>query len=1444
TVQANGIELEDQFGASVAISGDLLVVGAPNKDDGSGAAYLFQRLGVSWTPLAARYGVSGYQLGTSVDIDGNISIIGIPGADAAYVYALEGGDWDYQDTLFGSANTEFGTAVAVDNDTAVVGAPDANGGTGAAYVYTASGSTWTAQGSPLTADDGAVGDGFGTSVDLSGDFAVVGSPLADGNGQTDVGAAYVFERAAATWTQMTRLDLETEASTDDFFGHDVAIDGERIVVGAYGRDHTYDGTTKESAGEAFAFGLKDGQWRTETVRDPLFGSDASYGDFVGYSVAISGDLAVLGAPQLVGRDFFDSTPSVINTSGTGYAFIRDVSPPITVTVPERQELLIEGAHANTVSGTLGGVETVDFHFFDIKDMTIQTGAGDDTITIEEDGLTAYGMENFTVATGAGDDLLTTLSGKLKPPAVDDYISGDFGSLNEGDSIPPGEEDNYYTRITGAFTYDGGTGTDRLVADADVDWTLGPDKISTPVGGGMLLQNVSDAEIFGGESGNLIAVSGWAGSVTIDGRGGSDQITVHAGDLNEATVGDSGVGSGDEDQLTFIGTNSADVFEINTVTVLLNSREFDYTGMEVLRIAGMAGDDTMTLYDTAVGTTHLDGGDNSDTYDVYTGAQPGDVFVHDTGPFPGNNTNIDTLVVPASSTPGADLFTTTTNRQIHYDNTIENIEYNAQSPYLTFSGTNGADIFIIDGATLSINGAIVDLSSTLTLTLNTSGGNDQVFVNSVLPLLESLVINGEAGSDHIYGPDGDTTWTLTGMNEGTVTGPVDFVFTGVENLSGGDQDDTYVFTNNSVGVSGDLDGGIGNDVLDYSGRTGAVNVNVTAGTTTAVGGTFSGIEEVIGSSAVDTLMDALSTWHITGVNEGDIDGVFAFSSMENLMGGAAADTFIFDSTGVISGVVDGADGEDTLVFNLTNASDTVVADASVVNRNGQLTAYQDIEALTLNTLGGLDSVTVNQAASGFPDTVNVNSGDGDDIITVNMTDGAATTINVDGGAPSASDSVIINGTAAADTIAVEDLTVTFNGTFIDLTDVENLTVDGAGGDDTITLTGTTVTGAVSLLGGADDDAVTLNYPIVTGGLTVDGGSGSANTLTVNLTDSPDDVTLDSATIDISGQTGVDYNQFAHLTLDAAGGTNTVTILDTHTGATTLDTGADTDIITILATSGVLDMDTGGGEDVLNVRAIGAETTISTGEGDDTLNVSSDAPANLGTVNDIGALLALSGDTGDDTLNIVDMDGGIGTLNDAGLTGLGMASSLTYTGMEVLNISLGAGNDVFTIESTHDGTTTFNAGAGSDTITVGSPVPTGGRNLSTILGTVTILGGGGADTLHLDDTGNVNPETGVLTATTVTGLGMATGITYGDIESLEVDLGSGGDNFTIESTHASDTTLNTNGGDDVVLVETTAGDTAVNTGEGADDVNIRAIGAVLTVRTGEEDDTIKVGSFAPG
>ena len=110
------------------------------------------------------------------------------------------------------------------------------------------------------------------------------------------------------------------ASAGDSYGRAVSFDGGRLVVGAPDRDHTFNMTTEAAAGEAFAYNWKDGTWVLETVVDVLFGGGAAAGDQVGYAVGVSGDLVVLGAPQLNGRP----GNNVPDTDGDGYAFVRNV----------------------------------------------------------------------------------------------------------------------------------------------------------------------------------------------------------------------------------------------------------------------------------------------------------------------------------------------------------------------------------------------------------------------------------------------------------------------------------------------------------------------------------------------------------------------------------------------------------------------------------------------------------------------------------------------------------------------------------------------------------------------------------------------------------------------------------------------------------------------------------------------------------------------------------------------------------------------------------------------------------------------------------------------------------------------------------------------------------------------------------------------------------------
>jgi hypothetical protein len=290
----------DFFGRSVALSGNTAVVGAPYADVGEGydqgAVYVFTLSGGNWTQtakLSASNAAAENEFGYSVAIAANIILVGATDGDVgsrtvlgtAYVFTFSGGSWTQTAQLSasdGSSHDRFGTSVATDGNMALVGAVqvDVNGNSfqGAAYVFTRSGSSWT-QTAKLTASDGGDEYFFGRSVALSGNTAVVGAPGADIDGRISQGATYIFTRDGGSWTQTAKLTAG-DGAAGDAFGASLASAGNRVVVGASGRD------------AAYVYSFSSGNWM-QTAR--LQANEEAPG--FGFSVALSGNTALVGAPR-------------------------------------------------------------------------------------------------------------------------------------------------------------------------------------------------------------------------------------------------------------------------------------------------------------------------------------------------------------------------------------------------------------------------------------------------------------------------------------------------------------------------------------------------------------------------------------------------------------------------------------------------------------------------------------------------------------------------------------------------------------------------------------------------------------------------------------------------------------------------------------------------------------------------------------------------------------------------------------------------------------------------------------------------------------------------------------------------------------------------------------------------------------------------------------------
>jgi hypothetical protein len=325
-VKASNTERDDFFGWSVALSGDgnTLAVGAPeeesnatgvngnqadNSANGSGAVYVFTRSGSTWSQQAYvkasntdspdQFGYSvalsgdgntlavgaWYEASNATGINGNQASNSVYQSGAVYVFTRSGSTWSQQ-AYVKASNTgpsdQFGYSVALsgDGNTLAVGAPreesnatGINGNqtdnsasqSGAVYVFTRSGSTWSQQAYMKASNTGA-GDYFGSSVALSGDgnTLAVGAYLessnaTDVNGNqadnsvSDSGAVYVFTRSGSSWSQQAYVKASnTEAG--DSFGNSVALsgDGNTLAVGAWGEDSNATGINGNQAGNSLS----------------------------------------------------------------------------------------------------------------------------------------------------------------------------------------------------------------------------------------------------------------------------------------------------------------------------------------------------------------------------------------------------------------------------------------------------------------------------------------------------------------------------------------------------------------------------------------------------------------------------------------------------------------------------------------------------------------------------------------------------------------------------------------------------------------------------------------------------------------------------------------------------------------------------------------------------------------------------------------------------------------------------------------------------------------------------------------------------------------------------------------------------------------------------------------------------------------------------------------
>lgn len=294
---------DGNFGWSVAIDGDTVVVGARNEDGGaifSGRVYIYTRSGGVWTlqdELVSDDPDAFGRFGNSVGVYGDTLIVGAVDENAGftnsgrvYIFIRSGGNWTLQDTLV-SPNSElsgsFGNSVGIYQDTVIIGAEGENVGgdtIGRAYIFTRSGGTWTLE-DTLDSQNPEDFGVFGSSVTVYQDTAIVGA-IGEENIESKDGRAYIFTRSGGVWSWQQTL-VSPNPDTNGFFGASVSIDGDTLVIGASGEDAGANGS-----GRSYIFTHGNGAW---SLQETLVSPNPGTNGFFGASVAVNDTTTIIGA---------------------------------------------------------------------------------------------------------------------------------------------------------------------------------------------------------------------------------------------------------------------------------------------------------------------------------------------------------------------------------------------------------------------------------------------------------------------------------------------------------------------------------------------------------------------------------------------------------------------------------------------------------------------------------------------------------------------------------------------------------------------------------------------------------------------------------------------------------------------------------------------------------------------------------------------------------------------------------------------------------------------------------------------------------------------------------------------------------------------------------------------------------------------------------------------
>ena len=475
------------------------------------------------------------RFGLAIAVEGDTFVVGAhfnsEFTGAAYVFTRTGNTWTQTQRLVAGDARQgdgFGSAVVIEGDTMVVGArtadplPGIGEQAGAAYVFTRTGNTWT-QTQQLVAGDPQESGRFGVDIAIDGDTMVIGAPALDDVAQ----ASYVFTRTANTWTQTQKLTVQDPDPDRDFshaFGTTVAIDGDTAVIG----NGSPLGTLNSAA---FVFTRTANTW---TQTQQLVANDQQPLDFFGSSIAIEGDTIVVGARE--------SRTATLPPEGAAFVFTRTSN-----TWTQTQRIIDDVPVANDRFGSEvaidgdavligGGVSSPAVNVFAktgdtwIKEhVLVQTtpeefdffGFGlaiDGETVISSAALTDVGN-----VTNAGSAYVFTIERETG------FCNGEEVTVDLADGDRPTDGDDVILGTDGADVISAGDGNDLICAEG------GDDIINAGNGADTVFAGSGDDTVNAGQGRDFIDsgagddfVSGGKGKDTIDGGAGDDDLRGNEG----------------------------------------------------------------------------------------------------------------------------------------------------------------------------------------------------------------------------------------------------------------------------------------------------------------------------------------------------------------------------------------------------------------------------------------------------------------------------------------------------------------------------------------------------------------------------------------------------------------------------------------------------------------------------------------------------------------------------------------------------------------------------------------------------------------------------------------------------------------------------------------------------------------------------------------------------